>query len=88
MSVGVTEDQVAVLFKPFYAKVFSITCSYPLRIWYVLPAFVMWPSLIQAITYHLVSDRLMGSSTYSKIIFSLKSPADPIGQASAGYICD
>ena len=53
-----------------------------------LPAFVMLPSLIQAITYHLFPDRLTGSSTYSKVIFSLNSPADPIGQASAGYICD
>lgn len=35
MSVGETEDQVVVLFKRFCAKVSSITCSYPLRIWFV-----------------------------------------------------
>ena len=35
MSVGATEDQVVVLFKRFCVKVSFITCSYPLRIWYV-----------------------------------------------------
>ena len=37
-----------------------------------LPALIMWPSLIQAIMYHLmVVDRLTGSSTFSKVVFSL-----------------
>jgi len=70
MSVGATEDQVVVLFKLFCAKVYSITCSYPLRIWFVT-ASIMLPSLIQPLSRHLVVDRLMGSSTYSKIIFGL-----------------
>jgi hypothetical protein len=54
-----------------------------------LPAFVVLPSLIQAIPHHLVPDRLTEYSTYSKIIFSFNdTPADPIGQASTGHICD
>jgi hypothetical protein len=53
-----------------------------------LPAFIMSPSLIQAIPHHLVPDRLTESSTYSKINFSFNTPADPIGQASTGHICD
>jgi hypothetical protein len=36
-----------------------------------LPALVMLPSLIQTITRHLVANRSMGSSTYSKVIFAL-----------------
>jgi hypothetical protein len=36
-----------------------------------LSALVMLPSLIQVTTFHLVADRLTGSSTYSKIIFGL-----------------
>ncbi len=36
-----------------------------------LPALVMLPSLIQTITRHLVANRSMGSSTYSKIVFAL-----------------
>jgi hypothetical protein len=73
MSVGATEDQVVVLFKRFCAKVSSITCSYPLQIWFVYPfdlvAFVDTTS--HEFLHHPAADRSTGSSIYSKIIFGL-----------------